>query len=206
VNQPELGRRERKKLRTRRSLQAAAVRLAAERGLQNVTTEEIAAGADVSPRTFFNYFSSKEEALTSNDSDRAEWLRAALAARPASEPPLTALRAVMLEWAAGLADRREEALQRLEVIRSDPSLLAASFGAWSRIERALTEAVGSRAGLHPERDPYPALLVAAVSGVTRVAVMRWRDGNGDVSLDVLVGDAIDAVAAGLPLPSGGEAR
>lgn len=59
----ELGLRERKRRATRRAIQVAALHLVADRGLDNVTIDEISRVADISPRTFFNYFSSKEEAI-----------------------------------------------------------------------------------------------------------------------------------------------
>ncbi|MEO8263341.1 MAG: helix-turn-helix domain-containing protein, partial [Pseudolysinimonas sp.] len=57
------GLRERKRLATRRAIQVAAIEIVRERGLDATTIDEIARIADISPRTFFNYFSSKEEAI-----------------------------------------------------------------------------------------------------------------------------------------------
>ena len=85
------GLRERKKLAVRRALSSAAVRLAVERGLENVTIEDITAEADVSVRTFGNYFSSKYEAICALGTDRARRIGAELLARPASEPLWEAL-------------------------------------------------------------------------------------------------------------------
>ncbi|NEN06910.1 TetR family transcriptional regulator [Diaminobutyricibacter tongyongensis] len=63
VIEEELGLRERKRLATRRAIQLAAVELASERGFDKVTIDEISHLANVSPRTFFNYFPSKESAI-----------------------------------------------------------------------------------------------------------------------------------------------
>ena len=76
--------RERKKLATRRLLRRVTLDLVAERGLTNVTVEDIAEAADVSPRTFFNYFPSKEAALLGGgDPDRAARLRDRVASEAA---------------------------------------------------------------------------------------------------------------------------
>ncbi len=201
------GRRERKKAATRRALQEAALRLAAERGFDHVTVEDIADAADVSKRTFFNYFASKEQALLGRDPATPEAIRRAVAERPAEEPPLRVLEAVLGELAAQDAGTRADWVLRRRLIRSDPRLLAASVAAWTDLERILVEAISERLGLDPERDLYPALLVSASIGAVRVATLRWRTSEG--GLGELLAEAFTSLAGGLakpPAPSRGRHR
>jgi AcrR family transcriptional regulator len=72
VDAAEPGLRERKRRATRRAIQLAALRLVADRGLDNVTIDEVSRVADISPRTFFNYFPSKEEAILGDPPTLAE--------------------------------------------------------------------------------------------------------------------------------------
>src|SRR5258708_30609060 len=96
------GLRERKKLAVRQALGSAVLRLAVERGLENVTVEDITAEADVSLRTFGNYFSSKYEAICAIGTDRARRIGATLLARPAGEPLWEAMADAMLAPAVRL--------------------------------------------------------------------------------------------------------
>ena len=91
------GLRERKKLAVRQALGSAALRLAVERGLENVTVEDITAEAGVSLRTFGNYFSSKYEAICAIGTDRARRSGATLLARPAGEPLWDAIAGALRE-------------------------------------------------------------------------------------------------------------
>ncbi|MFD0852406.1 TetR family transcriptional regulator, partial [Actinomadura adrarensis] len=86
------GRRERKKRRTREALVDAAFRLFAEKGFDATTVEEIADEVDVSSRTFFRYFASKEDVALTFQEEQYRMMLAWLAGRPAEEPIMTALR------------------------------------------------------------------------------------------------------------------
>src|SRR5580704_2567297 len=96
-----VGLRERKKLATRQALSSAALRLAIERGLENVTIEDITTEADVALRTFRNYFASKYEAVAAIGADRARRIGASLVRRPAGEPLWEALSYAVLEHYEG---------------------------------------------------------------------------------------------------------
>src|SRR5690242_6349939 len=98
------GLRERKKLATRLAIHQAALQLVAERGLDGVSVDDIADRAEVAPRTFFNYFATKVDALLGLDPTAAQRQVDAFLARPASESAPEALRAVALEQAAEMAE------------------------------------------------------------------------------------------------------
>jgi AcrR family transcriptional regulator len=195
------GRRERKKLRTRDELRRAAIRLALEHGYEALTVEAITEAADVSVRTFFNYFASKDEALLGADPQRADELAAALAARPAEEPPLTALHAVFTELTDSFTDREELWQARMELLRANPQLWPRMFAAFSAFERSLAEAIAVRTGCDAETDIYPGLVAAAVVGATRVSLAHWRAGGEQASLADLLETAFGLLSAGLPPPT-----
>jgi AcrR family transcriptional regulator len=195
------GLRERKKLATRLALHQAALKLVAERGLDGVSVDDIAARADVSPRTFFNYFPSKDDAVLGFDTTTAGDLAERFAARPAEEPAPAALRAVQVEQAEAMAEEPEGLWPlRLTVIEAEPVLIARLSAVFGASERALAEAIAVRTGTDAGVDTYPALL-AGVSGVAmRTALHRWLSTDFTRFLPELVGEAWDALAAGLPDP------
>jgi AcrR family transcriptional regulator len=193
--------RERKKQATRTALRRAATRLVAERGLHEVTVEEIAAEVDVSTRTFFNYFPSKEDAVIGWDPELIAELRAALLACEPDVTPFAALRGVLVERMASSDADSGELLERLGVVRSDPRLVANHVARWAETERELVAAVALRRGSDPERDEYAALVVATAMAACRVALMAWCERAGEVALTDLLAAHLDVLAAGLPEPS-----
>ncbi|MGH3414791.1 MAG: TetR/AcrR family transcriptional regulator [Marmoricola sp.] len=169
------GLRERKKQATRRRIKTAALALALEQGPDGLTVEAIAEAAEVSPRTFFNYFDCKEEALIGDGAQVAGQLRDLVAARPADEPPLRILRAAVLDSDLLSAEHldRDRVLARQRLVRDHPSLLPRQLAQYAVIERALIDALAQRLHDDPDRELRPALLSAIAVTVIRVAMQRW---------------------------------
>ena len=193
------GLRERKKLRTRRALGAAALELAVAHGLTELTVEQIADAADVSPRTFFNYFSSKEEAVVAADVERAREMAERLAARPAGEPVLESVRVVVREMLGDAGPRRREWIKQARVVRANPALVPYQLAAYAAMERSLAAMLAERTGLD-ESDLYPAITAAAVMAATRVAATRWMESDSEGDLSTVIDEALDLLAGGLAHP------
>src|ERR1700746_1302495 len=156
AGEPRVSLRERKKLATRRSLRRHALDLVARRGFANVTVEDIAEAADVSPRTFFNDFPSKEAVLFGAEPDRAASLRARLVRTTPGAPALEALRIVITEDAQAAVEELRELggnpvdwLHRMKEARADPHLRAAHSAQMALVERAATEGLAERLGVEP---------------------------------------------------------
>lgn len=165
------GLRERKKRLTRRALHQAALTLVSERGLDDVTTDEIAAVADVSARTFFNYFPTKDAAVIGMAPDVGERLAAALRARPSSEDLFTAVTTVI---SAAVSVIEDDVLRsrRRAVVGRDPRLGAAMIGATREVESALVAAATARHDDLPELRVR--ITVAAVMAATRATYLYGR--------------------------------
>jgi AcrR family transcriptional regulator len=167
--------------------------------------EDIAEAAEVSPRTFFNYFPTKEAALFGADQDRITELRERVAHLAPGEPALTALRLVMTSDAQTVAAELSDLggdpadwLRRMKGAHTDPQLRAARAAQMAMVERAITEGLAERLGTDPERDPYPSLLAATAAGVFRASISFWAGSGGTVPLDQLIDQAFQALADGLP--------
>ncbi|WP_018348616.1 TetR/AcrR family transcriptional regulator [Longispora albida] len=198
------GLRESKKAATRRAIIAAALRLAKEHGLGNVRVEAIAAAAGVSPRTYNNYFSSREEAICALSIERAVQLGARLTARPPGEPLALAIRRAMTGLYAGNEPDREVIL----LIMSTPALAREFMKASAAGEQHFADAVADRIGAQRGRLDV-AVLAAAVYAASRVATQHWlgpgRAGPFVDSLDAAlspltpVAEALEAAGPGEPL-------
>ena len=190
-----LGLRERKKLKTRRAIRAAAFRLFTEQGYDVTTVDQISAGADVSPSTFFRYFPTKEDLVIRDDYDPV--LEAALRARPPGEPLLDSVKASMLPALRILMDsEHDDMLLRMRLLRDNPVLRARSLTEMQRTKEVFVAILTERAD-----GPVDELMlragVAAILGATGEAVDYWAEHNGRDDISELIGRALDALGTGL---------
>jgi len=205
LGEPTLPLRERKKLATRRGIRRVALDLIAERGFSHVTVEDIAAAADVSPRTFFNYFPSKEAVLFGADPGRAEELRARLVRDLPGRSALDVLRVVLADqarmFAAELAELGGDPARwarQMKAAHADPQLQAAQAAHMALAESRFAGALAERLGTDPDRDPYPMVLASVAMGVLRATMSFWAGTGGAVPLEQLTDAAFQALADGFP--------
>lgn len=189
ADQPNPGLRERKKQAMRASLSAIALRLAVERGADQVRVEDIAAEAGVSPRTFNNYFPSKEAAIVGTAADRAELFRAELRSRLPGEPLHEALRHAILVLFPDEPDRAW--LTRAHLLRSEPALVGEERKSDAEIERVLAEEIAHRIGADVRSDLYPRLMAATFLAAVHAALQFWLDAPPGTTLRETVRQAVD---------------
>jgi AcrR family transcriptional regulator len=200
--QGQPGRRERKKLETRRALVEAAQRLVLERGgPDQVTVEEIAEAADVSVRTFFNYFPAKEDAVVGMDPGLVEGLGRAVIDRPLDEAPLEAVWRALVPPGLDVGAVGEWWVRRTQLLRQHPGLTPRHMAGMMQLERALYEAVVVRTGA-PEHDQYCAVVVSAALAIFRMTVGRWDAIGRSTPLDADLAAAFELLSGGLRPPDG----
>jgi AcrR family transcriptional regulator len=185
------GLRERKKLATKQALALAAMKLAVQRGLENVRVEDIADGANVSRRTFNNYFASKEEAIASLSAGRFARAAQSLRDRPASEPIADSLAEVFAAQHQA-ADRLDpERLAPVQTLMMSPALQGEALKTMVAAEGPLATAIAERTGADPQGDLHPRVLAAVVMAAVRTATAQW--GISDGSLPDLIRQAVRQV-------------
>lgn len=192
VTTPPPGLRERKKQATREALREAALRLAVERGPDQVRVEDIAEAAGVSPRTYNNYFASREQAIVAAvASDREARIAAAVAARPATVRLADAVAEAVVEQYTNTGEREHDALS---LITTRTALRDAFLDTTAGIEPPLTAVIAERIG---DAGALTArVLAASVAAAVRIALEGWLRPAGNAGGDGSFG------AGGLVVPSG----
>ena len=199
------GLRERKKRETRGALSRATVRLCVERGYDNVTVEQLAAAANVSERTFRNYFSGKAEAIAALHLQRSLGIAEELRARPAGEPLWEAVcAAVQTFFATGYAiDQFDEQGHRLQgekvrAVLNEPAVSGEVLKADMIAQAELATVVAERTASTVD-DVYPRL-VASVIGVANGVALTHAQRAGAPELADVLRDVYDLITRGLPAP------
>lgn len=154
------GLRERKKEQTRQAIHRAAMALFAERGFEATTIADIAAAADIAPRTFFSYFASKEAAVFPAFEPMFADFDRALRERPPGTSALDVLRAWIVPAAETYMPDLAAARLEAQLRRESPAVAACDAQHMRRFERRLAEAVGEDFGEPPE-SLRPRLVAAA---------------------------------------------
>ncbi|TVT52059.1 TetR family transcriptional regulator [Amycolatopsis rhizosphaerae] len=163
------GLREQKKQATKQALREAALRLALQCGPENVRVDDIAEAAGVSPRTYNNYFSSREQAIVAAvTAERELRVAAAVAARPASVSLSDAVIEAIVEQ---YTDPGEHNRDSLLLIITRPALCDAFVDTINTIELPLADAIAQRLG---DTTPHVAhVLAASATAAVRIALQQW---------------------------------
>ena len=196
------GLRERKKADTRRALSDAALHLAFERGMDNVTREAIAERAGVSLRTFNNYFAGKYEAIAYRQIERMRRSLTVFREWPAGDPLWTAitesvLEPLLAETGENYAPTREQLDQLVELSMATEVRNALA----NNLMAEWIEAIAERTGTDPARDMYPRLVAAGIRAVAEAAMDTYIASDPPVPIVGLIRRGFADIAAGLPEPT-----
>ncbi|MFG1946573.1 TetR/AcrR family transcriptional regulator [Nonomuraea sp. NPDC048826] len=184
-----LGLRERKKAETRQAVHEAALRLVVEHGFDGVTVEAIADAANISRRTFSNYFAGKEDALLYGEEQRFRQLVDRVREQPAGHTAWQALRATITQLYEELGTPDREWAIRIRLAKKHPALLARQLANHAALERELAQAISDRVA--PVR---PRVMAAAFLGAMRLATFQWIEEEEARSLVEVGNEILDEVA------------
>jgi AcrR family transcriptional regulator len=196
----EMGLRDRKRQRTRQALISAAMRLFEEKGYEQTTVAQIATAAEVSTKTFFNHFASKDEVLFPHLSARIDDAVAVIEQhRPTEKISDVLMRAMEHMLADAVRDELDGRLAtvRLPMIISVPSVQAATLHRYFQAETRLADALHHA---YPERLDAPA--AGAVTGslmgaALAAALISLRRGDTTEQVQAAIRQAIGIAMEGL---------
>lgn len=184
--------RERKKDQTREALARAAFELFQTKGYEGTTVAEIARAANVSRRTFFRYYASKDALLFVDDSDNLEQFRELLTMREPSDDEFAHVRRACAALAETYTRDRDQWLARAKIIDSSPSLGKQERQQDLAWEQAITDSLLAVTRLPKGiAERRARMLAGALFGAMRAAVSTWQELEGHADLPRLMGEALD---------------
>ena len=185
------GLRERKKHQTAVALHDAALELFRDKGYAETTVEEIADRVNVSARTFFRYFSTKESVVFADERRRRDIWVEALRARPYDEPVLDSIREASLRLTEDYHPDKD--FFRWQLAAQVPAVAAARFRAHSRWESDIAVEAAERLQLSSKNDLTARTLAAACLGAWRAALAAWFFSSGRTRLATHVRHSYDVL-------------
>jgi AcrR family transcriptional regulator len=186
----ETGVRERKKRATRAQLEEAAYGLFASQGYDSTTVDEISEAAQVSPRTFFRYFATKEDVVFGDQNGDLDQLRLAMQHGPGEDGEV--VRDGLLTFSAFLDGRRDALLGRRQLVIDNPSLQGRILRVENDWAAAMAAALAARAGTAEPTFEQHVLANCAVS-VLAAAVQEWHASGADAPLESFTRRALETV-------------
>ncbi|WP_063786056.1 TetR/AcrR family transcriptional regulator [Streptomyces sp. MMG1533] len=196
TDRPQLGLRERKKIKTRTAIRDATYALIEEQGYDATTIEQIAERAEVSPSTVFRYFPTKEDIVLTDEYDPI--LLEELRARPADEPWPVSLRYVMHK-AIGLGANEEPEVTRLRsrLMVEVPAVRSRMMESMSVTGRMLASAVAARTGRAEDSLEVRVYTMSLIGGLAEIS-LYWAENDFRDDLRDLLDRALDVIEHGLP--------
>ncbi|MFI9174207.1 TetR/AcrR family transcriptional regulator [Streptomyces lincolnensis] len=193
---PQLGLRERKKIKTRTAIRDATYALVREQGYDATTVEQIAERAEVSPSTVFRYFPTKEDIVLTDEYDPL--LLQELRTRPADEPWMDSLRYVMRKAIdLALSEEAEATRLRAHLMVQVPAVRSRMLESMSATGRMLSEAVAERTGLDRESLEVRVYTMGLIGGLSETS-LHWAENDFRDDLRDLLDRALTVLEHGLP--------
>jgi AcrR family transcriptional regulator len=197
------GLRERKKQKTRESIQRTALRLFEKQGYEETTIEQVSAAAEISPSTFFNYFPTKEDVVLYDAYDPVAVRM--LLERPKDEPVTVGLRKVLEGLAAAFERDQQMMLARGRLFVEVPELRARMWDEVERTQDLIAKLLADRTGRRPDDFELRVTARVVLSAVLE-ATLDWMRSNGRRNLAQLVNRALDVVESGARLSAVARAK
>lgn len=184
------GLREQKKRLAREALATAALELFSEKGFEHTTVDEIAARAGISRRSFFRYFTSKEEAAFPKQTERLNQFRELLQRYDVRRNGVSAVREACIAIGRQYMAERPERMARQRLVDSSVALRNFEQNADVEMERILVEELAGP-GADAARLRQARVFAASVMGLVRVALREWFDNGGTGDLEAIGRGAFD---------------
>lgn len=182
--------RQRRRLQTREEIHKAAIKLVLKRGMNEVTVEEIAEEAGVSPRTFFNYFATKADAVLPGPPPLSDEARERFIA--SDNDLLTDLRELIDDYTHLSLESRSEVVQLRPLLHAQPELWRMMHRRFGEFEHDIATAIAQRKNREePSNNDHTR--AAVVTAMLRAAVRGWLLSTSDEPLEAVLEESFATV-------------